>query len=906
MRVRVLKGIAGVAEKRPLLLLFIILAITLIAGVLSGQLKLEMHFKNLMPEDHPMVQEFDHIIDHFSTASMIIVAARGQESELKSFADELAPQLEKMTGFIQRVEYKLERDFYLKHGFMLQKAKDLKNSRDIYSDLSLLPWLSHVNDNLERTYVYDDNSLSTKEKENNAVIALDGIEFWLDALSVATSAEQTINPVLVTETAERLLIGDEYLISQDKDMLLIFAEPTFTLNDVDLVIEASDSVDAIIQRTAASYPSVFAGSTGTMALARDETVAASQDAYVTTIIAFILIIMLFILSFRMWVSPLFAGISLIVGVIWTAGFAAVTLGSLNMMTSMFSVILLGLGVDFSIHLITVFTELRAAGQERRQALEQSLLKSGNGIITGALTTACAFLTLTVSETAGMREFGIVAGSGVILTMISALMTIPALLSLRDKTITRLRKQKQSPRPVEFAFLASVSGLLSRRHTGVLVSALVITAALLYSALHIRFDYNYLNMEPKGLTSIKLQHEMEDEFDVTPDFSLVTSKSVEASRAIANKAKDLKMVGMVTSISEYIPSQQEQQQRLSYIREIRNNLLNQDRINPLNVHDTEPLIDELYRLEDNIIELAQLAYLGGQDKVDLKAKSIVGDLQDDNRTSKIEILVNHIQDRQQTSISRLNTFQQDFAPVYRGLALGMAATTPITLDSLPRTITDRYVSDDGSEFLVSIYPKTGVWEDLGFLERFTQRMHALDDRITGIPSIFYVLMGIIGRDGRVAAGLTLVIVFLLLLLDFRKLRYALLAMMPLVIGAIWMVGIMSLTGLKLTLVNVIGIPLILGIGIDDGVHILHRYQTEGRSSIRHVFASTGKAVLLTSLTTMLAFGSLVFATYRGLGSMGLALFIGVGACFLATILVLPALLGWLEKATESKSSKGDMS
>ena len=102
---------------------------------------------------------------------------------------------------------------------------------------------------------------------------------------------------------------------------------------------------------------------------------------------------------------------------------------------------------------------------------------------------------------------------------------------------------------------------------------------------------------------------------------------------------------------------------------------------------------------------------------------------------------------------------------------------------------------------------------------------------------------------------------------------------------------------MTMVNIMGLPLILGIGIDDGVHIIHRYRIEGPGKIRTVFTSTGRAVFLTSLTTMLAFGSLKFATYRGLGSLGMALFIGVGTCFLTSVIVLPAIMGLIERRKE---------
>ena len=120
------------------------------------------------------------------------------------------------------------------------------------------------------------------------------------------------------------------------------------------------------------------------------------------------------------------------------------------------------------------------------------------------------------------------------------------------------------------------------------------------------------------------------------------------------------------------------------------------------------------------------------------------------------------------------------------------------------------------------------------------------------------------------------------------------MTPLLFGMVWMVGFMGLAGIQLTLLNVIALPLIIGIGIDDGVHVLHRYRIEGPGAIDRVYRSTGKAIIITSLTTMLAFGSLVFATYRGFGSMGLALFIGVGMCLAATIAILPAILAILER------------
>jgi len=164
----------------------------------------------------------------------------------------------------------------------------------------------------------------------------------------------------------------------------------------------------------------------------------------------------------------------------------------------------------------------------------------------------------------------------------------------------------------------------------------------------------------------------------------------------------------------------------------------------------------------------------------------------------------------------------------------------------------------------------------------------------MPPVMKELIRIIGIDGRNAALLTILVVFMLLWLDFRKIKYAVIAMIPLVAGFIWMIGLMKLTGMQITIVNVMGLPMIIGIGIDYGVHVVHRWRIEKTGKVNKIFASTGKAILLSALTTMLAFGSLIFSIWRGFGSLGGAMFIGVGACFLSTVIILSGIIGWIER------------
>jgi len=224
---------------------------------------------------------------------------------------------------------------------------------------------------------------------------------------------------------------------------------------------------------------------------------------------------------------------------------------------------------------------------------------------------------------------------------------------------------------------------------------------------------------------------------------------------------------------------------------------------------------------------------------------------------------------------------------------MCSEEPIKLEELPETILDRYCNRDRDQFLVTVYPVGDMWQE-DVLYGFVENLENVSEKSTGVAPMALALMDVFARDGRNAILLTLLIVFLLLWVDLRGIRYSLMAMLPLACGVFWMVGLMYLSGIMLSIMTVIALPMIVGIGIDDGVHIMHRWRSEGNGNVKTVFASTGKAIFLTSLTTGFAFGSLVFSAFRGWAQFGAALAIGVGTCFLTTVIVLPGIIGFLTR------------
>jgi predicted RND superfamily exporter protein len=905
MRETFLIKLANWHASHPWRMLALCLGLTFVFAGLASQLKVTMRWSDLLPSKDNRTIEFNRIIEEFVSATSLIVVVQGEEQRIKDYADALAPRIleaydeAQNLSLFRRVDYKREVDLLKNHGLMLIKEQDLKNTKDIFLDPNLKGLLFNLNNALEKEYVGQEESISTREKEDQAFMFLDSIQGFVSLLE---KCAQGVSPSdsEIRAVADKLLIGDPYFLSYDKQALILNAIPNFTMMDTHLLVVGTDAVQEILDDLSGEFSDVTAGLTGFIAVGRDEMVYAEQSLGYTTAIALVAILALLMLSFRMWVAPLLATANLLVGLVWAVGLNTLLVGQLNIMTQMMAVILLGLGIDFSIHLISGFTEWRAAGDSIAQALEKTFLKSGKGVITGALTTACAFFTLVISHSRGMKEMGIVTGSGLLAILAATLLFLPALLVFRERRLEKKQSQRgdgpgKVQRDITFRFLGNTAAWLGKHYVFTLICGVALTVIFVWSGLNIGFDHNYMNIEPKGLTSILLQDTILEKFDMGMDYALVLTDDVDSSREIAERYRDVGSVAMTEDISLYLPSGEQQRKRLPHLQDIAQAVGSRAVEAEVKEGDLSRIIAELERLEMNVMEMQDMAFLGGQDKVDAKAQEMVGDPEIEDSHRKIQSLYEGMR-RSDADVLRadLSKFQKVFAPYFKEAVLQMSGASSLSLSDLPDSILDRYSNASRDQFLISVFPAGNVWQDAEYLRRFAGDLERVSDRATGMPPVFRALIEVIGKDGGNAMFLTLAVVFLLLLVDFRHPGYALMAMIPLAAGVFWMVGFMKLSGMQLTVMNVMGLPMILGIGIDDGVHIVHRLREEGKGSIRTVFSSTGKAVLLTSLTTMLAFGSLVFSIWRGFGHLGGALFLGVAACFLTTVLFLSGIIGFLER------------
>ncbi|MEE2789406.1 MAG: MMPL family transporter [Myxococcota bacterium] len=222
------------------------------------------------------------------------------------------------------------------------------------------------------------------------------------------------------------------------------------------------------------------------------------------------------------------------------------------------------------------------------------------------------------------------------------------------------------------------------------------------------------------------------------------------------------------------------------------------------------------------------------------------------------------------------------------------------DDLPAWIKRKFTDKEGQlgEFIF-VSPRGSMSDGenvLDFHRQITQ-LKGLDEQqplISGKPMVWADVLTSMTVDGQKTTIASLVAVAILLLIFNRSFTVFYMVMLPLMLGIGLSVGLMVLLDIKLNFFNMLALPTLIGMGVDDGVHMMHRYRELGPGSAWYVVRSTGSAVLLTSVTTSIGFGSLLYANHYGLNSLGLLSMVGIGAALLTTLVVLPAAMQWRDQ------------
>jgi hopanoid biosynthesis associated RND transporter like protein HpnN len=681
--------------------------------------------------------------------------------------------------------------------------------------------------------------------------------------------------------------GEKPAPSTEETLAFLLVRPIKEQGSFTSALKSVTAIREIVEKTRPDYPSVEFGVTGLPVLETDEMSAADHDTRLASWLAIAGVSVLFLLVYRGIWYPLLTVATLLMGTAWAMGWLTLTVGHLNILSATFAVMLIGMG-DYGVLWVMRYEQARKRGADVRSALLHTVTHVAIGNLTAASTLALAFFAAMFADFQAVAELGWIAGCGVLLCAFACFTLLPALLMLFDR-----RKLVDREPPSSATTLPLRSGLitdawlpgLTRQARWVALAGVALTIGLGYAAWNgISYDHNLLHMQARDLDSVKWELTL-IEHTAGANWHAV-SYTATPQEALALKARYDKLpeVARVVEVASLVP--QDQETKVQLLTDIQGRLSDLPKRGQPIPHlrpNSDTLLTALNHLAQKLQPLAASAC-----RADGTATTLLTDLRESVWNLHRQILL--MPAEAETVEKRLQGFEQrlagDLAEDLHRLR-EVATPQPIALADLPPALRDRYVGKSG-KWLLRVFARHSLWE-FPQLEQFTQQIHAIDPTATGKP--FGTVEGLRAmKNGLQRAGIyAFLVIVAVLWIDFRSWKRTAVAVAPLVLAVLFSLGILGLLGLPLNPANMIAFPLILGVGVDNGVHILHDYLLRRRDRGGTISYAIGRGVLVKALTAMIGFGTLMISSERGLVGLGLILTLGVGCSMLTALLLLPAVL-----------------
>lgn len=656
-------------------------------------------------------------------------------------------------------------------------------------------------------------------------------------------------------------------------------------NDINTV--AIEKMRALIRETEMEVPGVNVGLTGEPVLEFDESRQSEHDSIVASIASLILCSLIFIYAYHQTGRPLKAVACLMIGLGLTMGFTTLTIGHLNIFTITFAPILIGLAIDFGIHYITRYEEETRNGHSIEEAIFKATVYTGQGIITGALTTSVAFLAMGFTHFRGIQEMGIISGGGLILCLIPMMTILPVLLMSG-----RQNKIDQEAAGAVVQKRARIESLWLDRPRRVIFITMGLCAFSIWEFHNVFFDYNLLHMQSQGLPAVVYEQKLIHSAKKSVIFAAIIADNPQQALEYADRIRKLPSVAVkkdrngkevkeIDMLANYFA--EDPTKKLELVRQIKKEV-SSFQFKPIDRHpvDTHELGNTLYYLLGYLSAMAQDKELREKDPELLKQVITLRDT-----ISDLRVLM--LQDTPEVK-SKITQYQQ---AMFQDLHLTFDSlkqqddSGPLHPDNLPPSLRNRFVGVTGKQLLM-VYPAKDVWNHENQKEFIAQLRSVIpEDKVTGMPIQLYEYTTLLKDSYEEAAIYSLIAIAIMVFLHFRSISSVILALLPVVIGVTWMLGLMGVADIQFNPANIMTLPLVIGIGVTNGIHILNRFAEEQKPGV--LAKSTGKAVLVSGLAAIAGFGCLMLARHQGMQSLGYVMSMGIGMCMIAGLTFLPALL-----------------
>jgi uncharacterized protein len=879
---RMLRGLAKAVCAHPGWFIYPqIIAAVLCVVYASHSLKVDMNRDNLVGAGMKYHQIYLNYRKEFPREDQLVLVESSSWESNREFIERLALRLKSETNLFTGMFYKGDLATLGPKGLMLMPVEDLEKMQKSIGEYR--PFLHDFaqTTNLNSFFSMVNSQFRTAGREatghNETMIA--AIPFFERIVREANQSlfkpGQPPVPGLESFFGGATQTEKQFYLSFDEGRIFMLTiQPR---NEVQ-VTEAIARLRELIRETQNEVPGVNVGLTGGEVLNYDETKQSERDSIVSGIAALVICSLIFITAYQEVRRPLKAAFCLLIGFGYTLGFTTLAVGHLNILSITFAPILIGVGIDFGVQFITRYEEEMRAGHTPEEAIFKATVFTGQGIVVCGITTAVGFLAMALTHFKGIREMGIICGGGLLLCLIPMMTALPALLVRGQENLgaQAIGVTNQTRKRVERFWL-------QHSVTVVLITLLLcVIAALQFKNVY--FDHNLLRMQSRNLSSVVFENKLLHSADRSVMFAAVLADSPQQAQQYEERIRALPSVSSVDSVAEYLT--EDQRPKVEMIDALKQNLAD--------VHFA-PIDERPVNIEELSATLWYLTgYLGlaaeEAQKRDPDAARKLLSFREEVKAFRKSILSGQPQIPEQ-----LYRFQYAF---FTGLHRTVEALrsqdpgVPLQPADLPVVLRDRFIGTTG-KYLLQVYPKKDIWQHEN-QRVFLQELESVipPGRVTGTPMQIYQYTTLLKSSYQQAAWYALCAIAIMLLIHFRSGRFMILALLPVGIGLTWLLGFMGGAGLAFNPANIMILPLVIGIGVTNGIQILNRVEEERQPGV--LSKSTGKAVLVTGLTSIAGFGTLLLARHQGIRSLGEVMPVGIACCMIVGLTFLPALLNLLAR------------
>ncbi|MGH8191211.1 MAG: MMPL family transporter [Rhodanobacteraceae bacterium] len=807
--------------------------------------------------------EYAKTFPQFNNTLVAVVRAPTVEGARAS-ASALAAKLAAEPRYVQSVVTPGISPFFDHEGLLLLSSADLTGV--INTMLQAQPLLGPLVTDPTARGLFDSLDLLVEGVRHGMAAA--SLAEYHDALAhVAQTLEAALHGHDAPLSWQALLTPS--LVSGNGGLEFVVIHPVL---DNHVLIPGAAATQALL-RTAAHLPDVESGRvrvdyTGSVALSDAQFQSLTEGIVPMAVGSAVLLVLWLVLALRSWRLILPVVLTLVAGLIFTFGFAAVAIGRLNLVSVAFTVLFVGLAVDFGIQFSVRLHARERANRLFADTMHEAAVKVSGQIGLAALATACGFFAFAPTGFTGVAELGIIAGAGMLVALGCTLTILPALLMLMAA------RGPQRPRGA-LPGGAVADTWLARHRLPVLIVFSLLGLAGLWGALTIPFDANPLHTQSADSEPMRTLMSLMDDPTTNPFTIDVLAGNLSAARALDARLGRLPEVAQVVSGADFIPD--DQTAKLAQIQQASDLMFSVLQPPPATPTPT----------------VAQLRAAAKHTHTEIA--SVAGELPPRSPLLHIGRALGKLAAAPAAALRTANDALSRFFPGTMVQLKNALSAQPITMHNLPPSLKRDWFTPDG-RVRIQVTPTAQAQTTAG-LRRFVHAVRAVAPQATG-PAIDTVESADTILDSfREAALYAALAVAAILLIVLRRVRDAALVLITLLMSALITALLARLAGISINYANIIALPLLLGVGVSFNVYFVMNWRD---GSLLFLGSPTARAILFSALTTGTAFGTLAVSHDPGTASMGLVLLLSLLGVLMSTFAFLPAVLYTLSRSTSTGS------